>query len=93
MIAALWLADNELAADQLDGLAVEHPNIHEPFVLGPLPPPERERSLRHARPPVARCGSITATMTLRYRDVIALSTEPFRYSERVPLELADDEWT
>ena len=52
VVRVLRLGDEELAPDELDGLAPEHPEPHEPLVLGPLPPPERERGVRHARQPV-----------------------------------------
>ena len=45
MVRALRLGDDELAADQLDGLALEHSEIHQPVVLRPLPAPQRERDL------------------------------------------------
>jgi hypothetical protein len=45
MVGALRLGDDELATDQLDGLALEHAEIHQPVVLRPLPAPQREGGL------------------------------------------------
>src|SRR5207253_1370547 len=63
VIRALRLGDDELPADQLDGLAAEHPEAHEPLVLGSLPPPERQWGLRHGVcRPVSGCGSTRDAM-------------------------------
>jgi hypothetical protein len=62
VVGALRLGDDELATDELDGLAPEYAEAHEPLVLGSLPSPERERSLLHARRPLVTRGSITEAM-------------------------------
>jgi hypothetical protein len=47
VVSALRLGDDELATDELERLALEHPELDEPIVLGTLPATDRERSLGH----------------------------------------------
>jgi hypothetical protein len=48
MIRTLGLGDDELAADQLEGLSLEHAELDQPIVLGALPAASRERNLAPA---------------------------------------------
>jgi hypothetical protein len=47
VVATLRLSDDEMPAEELHGIALEHTEIHESLVLDPLPAPKRQRDLLH----------------------------------------------
>src|SRR5439155_7966268 len=59
--AALRLGDDELAANQLERLAVEHAEVDEPTVFGARPSANRERPLRHRPTLVSARGAVNAS--------------------------------
>jgi hypothetical protein len=71
MRAALRLCDDELSADELQRLALEHPEIDEPLVLHAALVFRRERrllafyqsSFEASRAPSARLASFAHTMS------------------------------
>jgi hypothetical protein len=66
MIRTLGLGDDELAADQLEGLSLEHTELDQPIVLGALPATSRERNLAHEVSVVARRWLVNAARRIRH---------------------------
>jgi len=50
VVGALRLRDDELTADEFDGIAIEQATLHEPFVLDARPAARRQRDLHDASP-------------------------------------------